>query len=122
MINLTSDFTFDFSQNPILLNIFAQKQENTAGTLNINEYISAVWPTELFPKIEADKKPYGPLSYFESVFSLDDQQKENEWIELVGVDFYSLSEEKRKFLLKTAGVIKFERKIDIKKVYSTSIY
>ena len=122
MTSLTSDFTFDFSQNPILLNILAKQQENTAGTLNIDEYINAAWPTELFPKVEADKRHYGPLSYFESMFSLDDQQKENEWLELVGVDFYSLPEEKRQFLLKTAGVIKFEQKINIKKVYSTSIY
>lgn len=122
MTNLTADFTFDFSQNPILLNLLVNQHKDTAGTLNIDEYINAAWPTELFPKVETDKKHYGPLPYFESVFSLDDQQKENEWLELVGVDFYSLSEEKREFLLKTAGVIKFERKIDIKKVYSTSIY
>lgn len=122
MINLTSDFTSDFSQNPILLNIFAQKQENTAGTLNIDEYISAVWPTELFPKVEADKKAYGPLPYIERSSSFDDQQKENEWLKLVGIDFYSLSDEKRQFLLKTAGVIKFEEKVNIKKLYNTSIY
>lgn len=53
--------------------------------------------------------------------SLGDQQKENEWLELVGVDFYSMSEEKRQFLLKTAGVIRFEQKINIKRVYDTSI-
>lgn len=124
MTNLTADFIFDFSQNPILLNLLVNQHKDTAGTLNIDEYINAAWPTELFPKAEADKKDYGPLPYFESAFSLDedDQQKENEWLELVGVDFYSLSEKKRKFLLKTAGVIKFERKIDIKKIYSTSIY
>ena len=62
------------------------------------------------------------MPYFEGMFSLDDQQKENEWLELVGADFYSLPEEKRQFLLKTAGVIKFEQKINIKIVYSTSIY
>ena len=122
MTSLTSDFTFDFSQNPILLNILAKQQENTAGTLNIDEYINTAWPTELFPKVEADKRHYGPLPYFEGMFSLDDQQKENEWLELVGADFYSLPEEKRQFLLKTAGVIKFEQKINIKIVYSTSIY
>lgn len=122
MINLTSDFTSDFFQNPILLNIFAQKQENTAGTLNIDEYINAAWPTELFPKVEADKKHYGPVSYFESISSLDNQQKENEWLELVGIDFYSLPEEKRSFLLKTGGIFDFEQEIDIKKVYTTSIY
>lgn len=122
MINLTSDFTSDFSQNPILLNIFAQKQENTAGTLNIDEYINAVWPTELFPKAEADRKAYGPLPYIERLSSLDDQQRENEWLRLVGIDFYSLSDEKRQFLLKTAGVIKFEGKVNIKKLYNTSIY
>lgn len=122
MINLTSDFTSDFSQNPILLNIFAQKQENTAGTLNIDEYINAVWPTELFPKAEADRKAYGPLPYIERLSSFDDQQKENEWLKLVGINFYSLSDEKRQFLLKTAGVIKFEGKVNIKKLYNTSIY
>lgn len=122
MINLTSDFTSDFSQNPILLNIFAQKQENTAGTLNMDEYINTVWPTELFPKAEADRKAYGPLPYIERLSSLDDQQRENEWLRLVGIDFYSLSDEKRQFLLKTAGVIKFEGKVNIKKLYNTSIY
>ena len=122
MINLTSDFTFDFSQNPILLNMFAQKQENTAGTLNIDEYISTAWPTELFPKVEISKINYGPSPYIERLSPLDDQQKENEWLSLVGIDFYSLSDEKRNFLLKTAGIFDFEQEIDIKKVYTTSIY
>ena len=122
MINLTGDFPFDFSQNPILLNIFVHQQENTGGTLNIDEYISTVWPPELFPKVESDKKTYGPLHYIERSPLLEDQQEENEWLKLVGVNFYSLSEEKRQFLLKTAGAIKFKQKVDIRKLYSTTIY
>ena len=79
-------------------------------------------PTKLFPKNEIDRKAYGPSSYIETLSSLGDQQKENEWLELVGVDFYSMSEGKRNFLLKTAGIFDFGQEIDIKKVYITSIY
>lgn len=122
MPSLTSDFTSDFSQNPILLNMFAHQQETTAGTMNIDEHISSVWPTELFPKVETEKKTYGLSPYIERLPSLENQQKENEWLKLVGVDFYSLPEEKRQFLLKTAGAIKFGQKINIEKAYNTSIY
>lgn len=122
MPSLTSDFASDFSQNPILLNMLAHQQETTAGTMNINEYINSVWPTELFPKVETEKKTYGLSPYIEGLSSLENQQKENEWLELVGADFYSLPEEKRQFLLKTAGVIKFGQKINIEKAYNTSIY
>lgn len=122
MPSLTSDFTSDFSRNPILLNLLVTQHKDTAGTLNIDEYINTVWPIDLFPKDEIDKKAYGPLPYIERLVSLEDQQKENEWLELVGADFYSLSEEKRNFLLKTAGIFDFRQEIDIKKVYSTSIY
>lgn len=122
MPSLTSDFTSDFSQNPILVNLLVNQHKDTAGTFSIDEHIDTAWPTKLFPKGEINKKVYGPSSYFESLSSLVDQQKENEWLELVGLDFYSMSEEKRQFLFKTAGVIKFAQKINIKKVYSTSIY
>ncbi|MDP2692065.1 MAG: hypothetical protein Q8O88_00315 [bacterium] len=122
MPSLTSDFTSDFSQNPILLNLLVNQHKDTAGTLNIGEYIDTAWPTELFPKEEIYKKVYGLPPYIESLSSLGDQQKENEWLELVGVDFYSLPEEKRSFLLKTAGIFDFGQEIDIKKVYTTSIY
>ena len=122
MPSLTSDFTSDFSKNPVLLDLLVNPHKDTAGTLNIGEYIDTAWPTKLFPKDEIDRKAYGPSSYIETLSSLGDQQKENEWLELVGVNFYSISEEKRQFLLKTAGVIKFEQKINIKKVYNTSIY
>lgn len=122
MPSLTSDFTSDFSQNPILLNLFVNQYNSTEGILNIDEYIDIAWPTKLFPKDQVDKKTYGLPPYVDSLSSLEDQQKENDWFELVGIGFYSLSEEKRKFLLKTAGVIKFKKKIDIKKMYSTSIY
>ena len=118
MINYTSDFP----QNPILLNIFANQQRGTAGSLNIDEYINTAWPTELFPKDGIDQKAYGLPSYIENLSPLEDQQKESEWLELVGVDFYLLSNEKRSFLLKTAGIFNFGQEIDIKKVYSTSIY
>ena len=122
MPSLTSDFTSDFSKNPILLNLLVNQHKNTAGNLNIDEHIDTAWPTKLFPKDEIDKKAYGPSSYIESLSWLGDQQKENEWLELVGVDFYSLPEEKRNFLLKTAGIFDFGQEIDIKKVYRTSIY
>jgi len=128
MINLTSDFISDFSQNPILLNslidqnLLIDQHKDTAGTFNIDEYIDTAWPTKLFPKDEIDKKAYGLSSYIGSLSSLGDQQKENEWLELVGIDFYSLPEEKRSFLLKTAGIFDFGQEIDIKKVYTTSIY
>lgn len=122
MPSLTSDFTSDFYQNPILLNIFAHQQETTAGVIDIDGYISSVWPIELFPKVEINKKTYGLPPYIERLPSLENQQKENEWLELVGVEFYSLPEEKRQFLLKTAGIVKFGQKINIEKVYSTSIY
>jgi len=52
----------------------------------------------------------------------DYQKKESEWVKLVGVDFYALSEKKRRFLIQTAGVIKFKEKVNIKKVYDTAIY
>ncbi|MFH1602263.1 MAG: hypothetical protein ABIB61_04905 [Candidatus Shapirobacteria bacterium] len=102
--------------------MFAQTQGNTAGTLNIGEYINRAWPAELFPKVEIDKKTYGSLPYIERPSSLDDQQKENEWLNLLGIDFYSLSEEKRNFLIKTAGIFDFGQEINIKKVYTNSIY
>ena len=44
---------------------------------------------------------------------------EKEWIKLVGKDFYSLSEEKRNFLLKTVGIFDFGQEINIEKVYKT---
>lgn len=122
MLSLTSDFTSDFYQNPILLNLLVNQHKNTASTLNIDEHIDTAWPTKLFPKDEIDKKAYGPSPYIENLSWLGDQQKENEWFELVGVDFYSLPEEKRSFLLKTAGIFDFGQEIDIKKVYATSIY
>jgi len=122
MPSLTSDFISDFSKNPILLNLLVNQHKDTAGALNIGEYIDTAWPTKLFPKDEIDRKAYGPSSYIETLSSLGDQQKENEWLELVGVDFYSLPEEKRNFLLKTAGIFDFGQEIDIKKVYATSIY
>ena len=122
MLNLTSDFTSGFSQNPALLLILANKQEDTAVTLNIDEYINAAFPKELFQKVKISKINYGPLPYIERLSSLDDQRKENEWLSLVGIDFDSLSEEKRNFLLRTAGIFDFGQEIDIKKVYTTSIY
>ncbi|EKE06156.1 MAG: hypothetical protein ACD_19C00072G0001 [uncultured bacterium] len=128
MTNLTSDFTSDFSQNPILINslinqnLLADLHKDTAGTFSIDEYIDTAWPTILFPKDEIDKKTYGPTLFFEKLSPLEDQQKENEWLEIIGIDFYSLPEEKRNFLLKTAGIFDFGQEIDIKKVYTTSIY
>lgn len=122
MPSLTSDFTSDFSKNPILLNLLVNQHKDTAGTFNIDAHIDTAWPTKLFPQDEIYKKAYGSSSYIETFSSLGDQQKENEWLELVGVDFYSMSEEKRQFLLKTAGVIKFGQKINIEKAYNTSIY
>lgn len=122
MTSSTSDFESNFSQNPILLNLFTHQQEGTASAFNIDEHINTAWPVELFPKIEIVNKNYGPLPYVERASSVSEQQKENEWLELVGMDFYSLSDEKRNFLLKTAGIFNFGEEIDIKKVYTTSIY
>ena len=118
--------TSDFLQNPILLNSlinlhFVDKYQDTASILDIDKHLDTAWQTELFPN-EIDKKTYGPTFYFESLSSLEDQQKENEWLRLVGIDFYLLPEDKRNFLLKTAGIFDFGREIDIKKVYITSIY
>ncbi len=48
--------------------------------------------------------------------------KEQEWIKLVGNDFLSLDGKSKEFLIKTAGVIDFGFKIDIKKTYHYSIY
>src|SRR4030043_2352435 len=122
MPSLTSDCTSDFSKNPVLLDLLVNPHKDTAGTLNIDEHIDTAWPTKLFPKDEIDKKAYGPLPYIERLPSLENQQKENEWLELVGDSFYTLSDEKRQFLLKTAGAIRLEEKIDIIKIYNTSIY
>lgn len=121
-MNLTSEFTSDFSQNPVLLYMLTKEREGTVNPLDVDEHINTAWPTELFPNIEAFKKDYGELPYIRRQLTFEEDWKENEWLKLVGADFYSLSEEKRQFLLQTAGVIKFEQKVDIKKLYDTSIY
>ena len=122
MTNLISEFTADYPQNPVLLYMITNQQGGTANPLSVNEYINTVWPTDLFPKVEILKKDYGELPYVKRQFLLEDYQKENDWVKLVGTDFYTLSEEKRQFLTQTAGIIKFEKKIDIKKFYDTGIY
>ena len=122
MIRFTTDLTSDLSQNPVLLYMLTGKQNGTTQASSIDQYLETLWPTELFPKIEIDKKNYGPSAYINSLSFSNELQKENEWFELVGIDFYSLPEEKRNFLLKTAGIFEFKEKIDIKKVYETSIY
>lgn len=121
-MNLASEFTSDFSQNPVLLYLLTKKQEGTVSLLDVDEHLNTAWPTELFPKIETFKKDYGELPYIRRQFSFEEDWKENEWLKLVGVDFYSLSEEKRQFLLQTAGVIKFKQRVDPKKLYDPSIY
>ena len=122
MTNLISEFTADYPQNPVLLYMITNQQDGTANSLSVNEYINTVWPTDLFPKVEILKKDYGELPYVKRQFLLEDYQKEDDWVKLVGTGFYTLSEEKRQFLTQTAGIIKFEKKIDIKKFYDTGIY
>lgn len=122
MTNFTTGLTSDLSQNPVLLYMLTSKYNRTTKFSSVDEYLDTVWPTELFPKVETDKSSYGLPPYIDKLSFSDHQQKENEWIELVGKDFYSLPEEKRQFLIQTAGVIKFKQKVDIQKLYNTPIY
>lgn len=98
------------------------QQMGTTDTPKTDEFINVVWPIELFPTTEPDRKNYGLSPYVFASFLPEEEGKEKEWIRLVGFDFYTLSEEKKRFLLQTAGAIRFEQKIDIKEVYNTSIY
>lgn len=51
------------------------------------------------------------------------EQKEEEWYKLVGKEnFLSLDEKSRNFLIKTAGILDFDSKINIKKAYRYFIY
>lgn len=122
MTSLVTKFTSDFSENPVLFYMLNGQQVGTVSSPGLDEYIDTVWPTELFPINEKGKKRYGLTSYIISDFYDEERQKEDEWVELVGHDFYSLPEEKRKFLLQTAGVIKLGQVVDVKQVYNTSIY
>lgn len=122
MTSFATGITSDLSQNPVLLYKLTGQQNISTQFSSVDEYLDTVWPTELFPKSETDKSSYGLPPYIDKLSFSDHQQKENEWIELVGMDFYSLSEEKRNFLLRTAGIFNFEEDINIKRVYETSIY
>lgn len=122
MTGLATKFTSDLSENPVLLYMLNGQPVGTVSTPSVDEYIDTVWPTELFPINERGKKTYGLTSYIMSGFYDEERQKEDEWIKLVGHDFYSLPDEKRRFLLQTAGVVKLEQPVDIKQVYNTSIY
>lgn len=128
MTSLSVDLETDLSQNPVLRYMMSGQQIDTTDTPNADEFIDAVFPIELFPRAESNRKNYGlPPYVMESFLSEEmaeevEKEKENEWVRLVGFDFYSLSEEKKRFLLQTAGIFKFETKIDIKKLYDTSIY
>lgn len=122
MTSLSVDLRADLSQNPVLLYMLSGQQINTTDTPRTDEFINVVWPIELFPRTEPNRKNYGLSPYVMESFLSEQEEKEKEWVRLVGFDFYSLSEEKKGFLLQTAGAIKFEHKIDIKQVYNTSIY
>lgn len=113
MTNFTTGITSDLSQNPVLLYKLTGQQNITTQFSSVDEYLDTVWPTELFPKAEMDKSSYGLAPYIDKLSFSDHQQKENERIELVGMDFYSLSEEKRNFLLKTAGIFNFDEVPDL---------
>ena len=116
------DFKNNYSQNPLLLYGLSKKLNSTSEEVNIEELINTVWTRESFTRIQTDKQTYSPMPYISKYNISHKHKKENEWVELVGIEFYALSEEKRSFLLKTAGIFDFGEKIDIKKVYSASIY
>lgn len=122
MTSFATGITSDLSQNPVLLYKLTGQENKTTQFSSVDEYLDTVWPTDLFPKAKTDKSSYGLAPYIDKLPFSDHQQKENEWIELVGMDFYSLSEEKSNFLLRTAGIFNFEEDINIKRVYETSIY
>jgi hypothetical protein len=102
--------------------MITNQQSGMANPLSIDEYIDSIWPTNLFSKTETLKEDYGELPYIQRQFMPGYYKKEREWVTLVGIDFYSLPEKKRQFLIQTAGAIGFENKIDIKKIYDTAIY
>ena len=116
----TPELTSDFSQNPLLLYMLTKQENETTELVDLNESLNKIYPPHLFSRVGLDKVNYHPLSYIASI-SIE-QQKEEEWVRLVGIEFYSLPQEKRNFLLKTAGIFDFGEGIDIKKVYKTSIY
>lgn len=116
----TTELTSDFSQNPILLYMLKKEENETTELVDLNEPLNKIYPPSLFSRVGLDKVNYRPLSYIPSI-SIE-EQKEEEWIKLVGVEFYSLPQEKRNFLLKTASIFDFGEELDIKKVYKTSTY
>lgn len=122
MTSLSVNSRVDLSQNPILLYMLSGQQISTTDTPKTDEFINAVWPIELFPRTEPYSKNYGLSPYVMGSFLSEEEDKEKEWVKLVGFDFYSLSEEKKRFLLQTAGIIRFKERLDIKKLYDTAIY
>lgn len=122
MTSLSVNSRIDLSQNPILFYILSGQQISTTDTPETGEFINAVWPIELFPRTGPYSKNYGLSPYVMGSFLSEEEEKEREWVKLVGFDFYSLSEEKKRFLLQTAGIIRFKERLDIKKLYDTAIY
>ena len=114
-----------YTDNPILL--FMQHKTMDYGTKSndLDLFTYQVWRYNDFSIINQNQVVYSPLQYITplSKIQLDSySSKEQEWIQLVGNEFANLPQDKKEFLLKTAGVFKFDQPINIKKVYNTSIY
>ncbi len=114
-----------YTDNPILL--FMQDKTIDYGTKSndLDMFTYQVWSYNDFSIINQNQVVYSPFQYITPLSKLqfdDYSSKEQRWIQLVGSDFTSLPQDKREFLLQTAGIFEFDQQIDIKKVYSTSIY
>lgn len=114
-----------YTDNPILL--FMQDKTIDYGTKpnNSDMFAYQVWSYNDFSIINQNQVIYSPPQYITPLSKIqlnDYSSKEQEWIQLVGNEFANLPQDKKEFLLKTAGIFEFDQPIDIKKVYSTSIY
>jgi len=114
-----------YTDNPVLL--FMQNKSIDYGTKpnDSDMFAYQVWSYSDFSIVSQNQVIYNPFQYITTLSKLqfnDYSSKEQEWIQLAGSEFDNLPQDKREFLLKTAGVFEFDQPIDIKKVYSTSIY
>lgn len=114
-----------YTDNPILL--FMQDKIIDYGTKSndLGMFTYQVWSYSDFSIINQNQVVYSPSQYITPLSKIqfdEDSSKEQEWIKLVGNDFTSLPQDKKEFLLKTAGVFEFDQPIDIEKIYNTSIY